>query len=165
MQIRIDSKTLISKSLQINTNSEELLKQEFKVNKNAWGDLNIVKFDNIKAELVFNDRIHDKRSSHIKGEVILRAKTKKKFIANNIVLSNKRIHISGEEERHILIEDIKFIDFTDQAITINTAKQTIEINTKSFQFNVYIITLLEWINANNIDESYVGKKIKFQIAK
>ncbi len=162
MRVQIDSKILINNSTEIQKFSNELFETEFKINRNEWGDLSIVKFDNVKVELVFNDRIYDKRGVKLKREVAIRTREKKKFVASTILVSNKKIHFTGEEENHIDLNKIQIIDFNEKFITLITEKQKYQINTNSLKFNVYLLTLLEWISANNIDEKFEGKKIKFK---
>lgn len=163
MQIQIDSKILINRSDAINVYAKELLEAEFKINKNKWGDLSIVKFDKINCQLIYTDWIHDKRGAKGRGEVSMKQKVKKKFLADNIIVSNNYIHVCGVEEMHIKLQSIKMINFQEKQVSIITGKHRYQIVTNSFKLNVHLITIIEWIASTSINNTHIGKKIRFQI--
>lgn len=162
MRVNIDSKVLVNKVGLIKEYTEELQTVEFKISQNEWGDLNIVKFENIKVELKYTDRVLDKRKSKSRGEVAIKSKTKKKFLANDIIISNKHIYFIDAEVKKIQIDEIIQIEMYDNYLDIITRKERFGIVANSLRFNIHFITMLEWISTNKIDDKYIGKKIKFK---
>ncbi len=163
MKIQIDGKLLISKGDMISVYSKEMLMQEFKISKNNFNELSIVKFDNIKVDLIYKDFTYDKRNRKTRGEVSIINKNKAKYITDNIIVTNKSIRFDDDGKYKIELAKIKVIDVHTDHLNIITNNNTFQIKTNSFKFNIYMISLLEWIESNQIDDRYIGKKIKFQL--
>lgn len=161
MRVNIDAKVLVNSGDLISEYTKELENKEFAIVPNQWGDLTVVKFADIKVELKYVDKILDKRKAKSRGEVLIRTQMKKKFIANDIIISNKNFYFVGDKVKTIEINKILQIEMYDNYFDIVTQKERFGIMSNSLKFNIHVITMLEWISSGNIDEKYSGKKIKF----
>lgn len=163
MKIIIDSKTLVYRAAEFAMLSEQLQSSSFKITKDAEGDLNIVKFENLKAVLIFNDIYKRHYQGNKRTEVKFKVKEKTKYLADSIIVTNKRIKFVGNEKKDIVIDQITEIQLTDDSIFIFAKNNKYQLNTKSFKLNVYLITILEWVSSNIIDHRLINKTIKFKV--
>lgn len=163
MKVVIDSKLLVYRAAEFASISDQLLSNSFKITRNQDGDLNVVKFENIKVELIFNNTYREQYHGRAKTEVKFKLQEKSKYLADSIILTNKKIKFIGNEKKDIVIEQISQLQLTDDSIYIFANKKKYQVNTKSFKLNVYLITMLEWISSNIIDQQFENKTVKFKV--
>lgn len=163
MKVVLDSKLLIYRAEEFAILSNQLMDKQFKITRSNEGDLDIVKFENIKVDVFFTDTYKKPYQGNRRTEVKFKVKEKTKYLADSMIISNKKIKFIGTQNKGIKIVDITQLQLSDTAILLFTDKHKYQLETKSFKLNVYLLIILEWVSSNQIDEQFEDKTIKFNI--
>lgn len=159
MKVNVDAKLLLDYANYIVDYTAELQSNNFKIVRSQWGDLIVVKFQKVHVEISVPQIIFD--AGKEKNKVQVRAETAKKDVIYDVVITDKKIHFVGAEYQVIDLRAIDSLDLYANSLVINCNNQRLVLKTHSFKLNIYIIAIIEFILSTTIDDSLIGKNIKF----